>query len=123
MLIWDISDPVNPKQLSHWKTGGGGTHRNSYPGGNYAYLSAGMPGYKPMDDATLKARLVKMRESNGKDDDLHPLTILKSGLPRDELIRELTPSRDRSFYRLSNEALSDVKIANALINALSFREK
>jgi len=37
--------PVNPKQLSHWKTGAGGTHRNSYPGGRYAYLSAAAPGY------------------------------------------------------------------------------
>src|ERR1700735_548079 len=46
ILIWDISDPVNPKLLSQWKTGGDGTHRNSYPGGKYAYLSAGMPGYK-----------------------------------------------------------------------------
>ena len=46
VLIWDISDPVNPKLLSQWKTGGDGTHRNSYPGGKYAYLSAGMPGYK-----------------------------------------------------------------------------
>ena len=45
ILIWDISDPVNPKQVSEWKTGATGTHRNSYPGGKYAYLSAGMPGY------------------------------------------------------------------------------
>ncbi len=46
VILWDISDPVNPKQLSHWKTGAGGTHRNGYPGGRYAYLSAGMPGYR-----------------------------------------------------------------------------
>ncbi len=46
VLIWDISDPVNPKQLSHWKTGSTGTHRNVYPGGQYAYLSAGMPEIK-----------------------------------------------------------------------------
>jgi len=45
ILIWDISDPVNPKKLSQWKTGATGTHRNSYPGGKYAYLSAGMPGF------------------------------------------------------------------------------
>jgi len=45
ILIWDIGDPVNPKQVSEWKTGGTGTHRNSYPGGKYAYLSAGTPGY------------------------------------------------------------------------------
>src|SRR5215831_13540899 len=46
VLIWDISDPVNPRQLSQWKTGATGTHRNSYPGGKYAYLSAAAPGYK-----------------------------------------------------------------------------
>jgi hypothetical protein len=45
ILIWDISDPVNPRQLSHWKTGATGTHRNSYPGGKYAYLSAAVPGF------------------------------------------------------------------------------
>ena len=45
VLIWDISDPINPRQLSHWKTGATGTHRNSYPGGKYAYLSAGAPGF------------------------------------------------------------------------------
>ena len=50
VLIWDVTDPVNPKQLSHWKTGARGpmtgTHRNGYPGGKYAYLSAAMPGFK-----------------------------------------------------------------------------
>src|SRR6185437_11710946 len=46
VIIWDISDPTNPKQLSQWKTGSTGTHRNSYPGGKYAYLSAAAPGYK-----------------------------------------------------------------------------
>ncbi|OFW19384.1 MAG: hypothetical protein A3H27_14320 [Acidobacteria bacterium RIFCSPLOWO2_02_FULL_59_13] len=46
ILIWDISDPANPKQLSQWKTGGTGTHRNGYPGGKYAYLAAGMPGFE-----------------------------------------------------------------------------
>ena len=46
IIIWDIADPVNPKELVRWKTGAGGTHRNSYAGGRYAYLSAGMPGYQ-----------------------------------------------------------------------------
>jgi hypothetical protein len=45
VLIWDIADPVNPQLLAHWKTGAGGTHRNSYPGGRYAYLSAAAPGF------------------------------------------------------------------------------
>ena len=46
VFIWDISDPVNPKRLFHWKTGATGTHRNIYPGGRYAYLSASKPGYR-----------------------------------------------------------------------------
>lgn len=46
VLIWDIADPVNPRQLGHFKTGGTGTHRNLYPGGRYVHLAAGMPGYR-----------------------------------------------------------------------------
>ena len=45
LLIWDISDPENPKRIGEWKGGEGGSHRNSYPGGRYAYLSTYMPGY------------------------------------------------------------------------------
>ena len=45
VLVWDISDPVNPKVISHWRTDSDGTHRNSYPGGRYAYLSASAKGF------------------------------------------------------------------------------
>ena len=45
-LIWDIKDPVNPKKLGQWKTGGRGTHRNGYPGGRYVYAAAALPGYQ-----------------------------------------------------------------------------
>jgi hypothetical protein len=49
VLIWDISNPLNPELYSHWKTNNptsmAGTHRNGYPGGKYAYLSAAMPGF------------------------------------------------------------------------------
>ena len=46
VLLWNIKDPINPEQIAWWKTGATGTHRDGYPGGKYAYLSAGMPGYK-----------------------------------------------------------------------------
>lgn len=47
VLIWDVrEDPVHPKLLSHWHTGGTGTHRNGYWGGRYVHLAAGMPGYQ-----------------------------------------------------------------------------
>lgn len=46
VLLWDITDPVNPKQISQWNGGDTGAHRNSYPGGKYAYLSTSYPGFK-----------------------------------------------------------------------------
>jgi hypothetical protein len=45
-LIWDIKDPINPKKLGQWKTGGRGTHRNGYPGGRYVFAAAALPGYQ-----------------------------------------------------------------------------
>jgi hypothetical protein len=46
ILLWDISDPENPKQVGSWQGGVTGAHRNSYPGGKYAYLSTSYPGFK-----------------------------------------------------------------------------
>jgi hypothetical protein len=46
IYLWDVSDPVNPKRLSHFRTQGTGTHRNYYEGGRYAHLAAGMPGFE-----------------------------------------------------------------------------
>jgi hypothetical protein len=45
-MFWDIANPAQPKLLSHWRGGGDGTHRNVYPGGKYAYMSAKIPGYR-----------------------------------------------------------------------------
>src|SRR4051812_11103095 len=46
LLIWDISDPENPKQVGKWRGAEGGSHRNSYPGGKYAYVSGFAEGYQ-----------------------------------------------------------------------------
>lgn len=46
VLIWDISNPVNPQKLGQFRTGGTGTHRNFYSGGQYIHLAAGMPDYE-----------------------------------------------------------------------------
>ena len=45
VLIWSLDDPVHPKLLGQYKTGGLGTHRNGYYGGRYMYLAAGVRGY------------------------------------------------------------------------------
>jgi hypothetical protein len=46
ILIWDVKNPADPKQIGSFATGGLGTHRNFYAGGKYAYLAANMKGYK-----------------------------------------------------------------------------
>ena len=38
ILIWDVKNPTDPKQLGFFKTGGFGTRRNFYAGGE-VYLS------------------------------------------------------------------------------------
>ena len=62
-----------------------------------------------------------MYDSYGKDDTLNPSTVLNSGLARQFLISELTRIRGRSFYRISDEALSDVEMTNALLNVLYYK--
>ena len=43
-LIFDVEDPVKPKQLGHFQTGNTGTHRNFYDGGTIVHAAAGAPG-------------------------------------------------------------------------------
>jgi hypothetical protein len=46
ILIYDVaSDPRHPTLLSHFRTGGTGTHRNFYGGGDFAYLCAQLKGF------------------------------------------------------------------------------
>jgi hypothetical protein len=45
VLIWDVHDPVAPVRQGQFRTGGTGTHRNSYHGGRYVHLASHLPGY------------------------------------------------------------------------------
>jgi hypothetical protein len=45
-LIWNLTDPEDPRQIGHFHTGGGGTHRNYYDGGRYVYATGLPPGYQ-----------------------------------------------------------------------------
>lgn len=45
VVFWDISDPGAPRRVGQWATEAFGTHRNSYPGGKYAYAAASRPGF------------------------------------------------------------------------------
>jgi hypothetical protein len=43
-FIFDVSNPTQPRQMGHFKTGSTGTHRNFYDGGNLVHAAAGAPG-------------------------------------------------------------------------------
>ena len=76
-----------------------------------------------LTDAELKKRLAAMYENYGKDKDTNPGAVLDSGLPKDFLINELQRIRSRMFNRLSDEALHDVEMTNAILSALYYRSK
>jgi hypothetical protein len=44
-FIFDVNEPVRPRQIGHFKTGSTGTHRNFYDGGNLVHAAAGAPGF------------------------------------------------------------------------------
>ena len=43
-LIFDVSEPTQPRRIGHFQTGSTGTHRNYYDGGNLVHAAAGAPG-------------------------------------------------------------------------------
>jgi hypothetical protein len=83
----------------------------------------GIPGIAKLSGDDLKKRLSAMYENYGKDDEISPEAVLNSDLPRDFLINELLRIRSRMFYRLSDEALSDVVMTNAILNTLYYRDQ
>ena len=44
--IWDVKNPINPKRLTHFKTGATGTHRNYWAGGRYVHLAGSARGFR-----------------------------------------------------------------------------
>jgi hypothetical protein len=44
-VIWDLTDPVDPRQLGTWRSGNRGTHRNFFDGGRYVHAAASLPGF------------------------------------------------------------------------------
>lgn len=44
-LIWDVSNPTQPRQLGQYRTHSTGTHRNFYDGGHLVHAAGGAPGF------------------------------------------------------------------------------
>lgn len=78
-------------------------------------------GASTLPDREVAKRLAAMIGKHGRDDDTNPTAILNSKLPERDLIDLLVKVRSSTFHRISNEALSDVQITNAIINALRYK--
>lgn len=46
VYLWSVAEPSHPRFISHFDTGGQGTHRNFYTGGPYLHLAANPEGYQ-----------------------------------------------------------------------------
>ncbi|MGZ5763539.1 MAG: hypothetical protein ACXWHZ_09625 [Usitatibacter sp.] len=84
---------------------------------------AGFPGDARLDGEEIRARLSAMIANAGRDDRTAPQAFLESDLPTSFLIGQLQRVRQSTFQRISDEALTDVKITNALMTALRYKEK
>jgi hypothetical protein len=79
------------------------------------------PGDSRLGDDEVRKRLSAMIANHGRDDRTAPKAILDSKLPRDFLVVQLVQVRRAALTRISDEALDDVKVTNALMNALYYR--
>ena len=81
-LIWDVREPDRPQLLGQWVSGGTGTHRNFYNGGQWVYATSTLPGFEGQvlaivdiaDPASPKTgrHVVASRAAQGGRRDLHP---------------------------------------------------
>src|SRR5919106_3537898 len=46
MIVYDVSEPLDPKRSGYFHSGGLGVHRIVYTGGRYAYMSAIPDGFE-----------------------------------------------------------------------------
>ena len=74
-----------------------------------------------LNETELLARLEAMRNNYGIDDTLSPQAVLSSSLPAETLIKQLEAIRAVTFNRISDEAMHDVAMTNALLMALRYR--
>ena len=75
----------------------------------------------PLSETELKKRLSDMYANYDRTNRADLIAILDSRLPSAFLSKELVLIRSRMFRRLSDEALSDVKAINAILNTLYYR--
>jgi hypothetical protein len=75
---------------------------------------------RTVGDSQLQRLLDKMEERNGEDSETPPGALLKSGIPKENLLAQMKRIRARSFRRETNHVFEDLPVTNSLINALQY---
>jgi hypothetical protein len=96
IYIWDVESPTEPERLGHYETGGTGTHRNFWAGGDYAYLCSAPPEFESqildivdLSDPTAPEAVGRWWWPGQHEDE--------DRQPRDELVFDV-PGPIESFY-------------------------
>jgi hypothetical protein len=76
-----------------------------------------------LPDEELKRRLAALNSGYGSGERVPPEAIVRSTLPRAFLVEQLQRSREGALRRLTPSSLADVRVTDALLNALYYREK
>jgi hypothetical protein len=76
-----------------------------------------------LPDAEVRRRLAAMNSGYGSGERVPPEALLHSALPRELLIEQLVRARERLLRKIAANALTDVQLTDALLNALYYREK
>ncbi|UGQ48842.1 hypothetical protein [Massilia endophytica] len=76
-----------------------------------------------LDEASARAALADIYANYGRYQDVQPADLVQSMLPKEQLMEELLRIRERSYLRVSGEALADIDLTNTLINTLRYRDR
>lgn len=119
MLDLDASqlDPQSAEALAKSRS-----HIEAISGAWYKSVFDRLPGAAAVPDAELRKRLAATAAGKARDESLSPRAIYASGVAREELIENLTLSRNVMLQELYDQVLQDVRTTDMVINGLRFRD-
>ena len=112
-------ESLDAKAQAYWQQ-----RRGDLDQASFATWRALMPESKPKAPSAELARrtLARIEQRKGLGAGEPPLFLVDAPIPAAEMIASLTRSRALILQRLSDEALSEVKLLNVLINTLRYRQ-
>lgn len=86
-------------------------------------VPGGGAGQVAVSDAEVRRQLDALEGADGNYQAMDPAAIVRSGLPRQELLERLSRIRELHYGRATSESLATIETTAALINAVRYREQ